>query len=64
MPYIENSVTLKLNLPTGTGEYAFSDPTAYWGSEHVSGVPIPPSALLLVSGLLGLVGFGWQRKRG
>ena len=26
-------------------------------------VPIPPSALLMGSGLLGLVGLGWRRKR-
>lgn len=26
-------------------------------------VPIPPTALLMGSGLLGLVGFGWRRKR-
>ncbi len=29
-----------------------------------SPVPIPPTALLLGSGLLGLVGLGWRRKRG
>jgi hypothetical protein len=28
-----------------------------------SDVPVPPSALLLGSGLLGLVGIGWRRKR-
>ena len=29
----------------------------------VAPVPIPPSALLLGSGLLGLIGLGWRRKR-
>jgi hypothetical protein len=28
-----------------------------------SAVPVPPSALLLGSGLLGLVGLGWKRKK-
>jgi hypothetical protein len=29
-----------------------------------SDVPLPPSALLLGSGLLGLLGFGWRRRQG
>jgi hypothetical protein len=32
-------------------------------NDPVSAVPIPPSALLLGSGLLGLVGLGWRRKQ-
>ncbi len=28
-----------------------------------SAVPIPPTALLLGSGLLGLVGLGWRRRK-
>ena len=38
------------------------DPCGYIG-EHPSGVPIPPSVLLLGSGLLGLVGLGWRREK-
>ncbi len=32
------------------------------GVTGTAAVPIPPSAFLLGSGLLGLVGFGWRRK--
>jgi hypothetical protein len=31
--------------------------------DNVQVVPIPPSALLLGSGLLGLVGLGWRRRK-
>jgi len=33
------------------------------GTEPTGAVPLPPSALLLGSGLLGLVGLGWRRGR-
>jgi hypothetical protein len=36
------------------------DPTGFVAERAV---PIPPTALLMGSGLLGLVGFGWRRKR-
>jgi hypothetical protein len=55
-----------LNLPEG--EYANltylstnAVQTSYSGS--MSPIPIPPSALLLGTGLLGLVGLGYRRKR-
>jgi len=35
----------------------------YVGSGNLTNVPLPPSALLLGSGLLGLAGLGWRRGR-
>ena len=36
--------------------------TSYSGSLSYV-VPIPPSALLLGTGILGLVGLGWRRRK-
>jgi hypothetical protein len=58
----------------GLGNYAFNtgfggDPTSGttdftpWIAVPDSKVPLPPSALLLGSGLLGLGALGWRRKR-
>jgi len=38
------------------------DPSQY--NRDAAVVPLPPSALLLGTGLLGLVGLGWRRRRG
>ena len=43
-------------------DYVNFNPSGYVG-EACNPIPIPPSALLMGSGLLGLVGLGWRRKR-
>jgi hypothetical protein len=43
----------------GSGQHLDIDNLRY----STSAVPLPPSALLLGSGLLGLVGFGWRRRK-
>lgn len=52
-------------VTTGTtvSDVVFSFGTTPGINVPVPGVPIPPSALLLGSGLLGLVGIGWRRKK-
>ena len=54
-----------------SGGFSFLYPTATCANSElhgcytgkVTGVPLPPSALLLGSGLLGLAGLGWRRKK-
>ena len=51
---------------TGGNQHAGLQPTDSFNFEadtdNVRAVPIPPSALLLGSGLLGLAGFGWRKR--
>ncbi len=48
---------------SGAGWSFVSFTTDGTGYARPSAVPIPPSALLLGSGLLGLVGLGWRRRK-
>jgi hypothetical protein len=47
------------NDPSISGA-TLADYTANWSNSQV---PLPPSALLMGSGLLGLVGLGWRRRK-
>ena len=48
---------------SGGGYYFLMDGFNYAASVPSTATPVPPTALLLGSGLLGLVGLGWRRKK-
>jgi hypothetical protein len=65
---LNNTVAVDLNGILGTGPWAFLWATAECANGpfeggSFTGVPLPPSALLLGSGLLGLAGMGWRRRK-
>jgi hypothetical protein len=65
---LNNTVTADLFSLLGTGPWSFVDASATCGNDvmegdFLTGVPLPPSAFLLGSGLLGLVGLGWRRRK-
>ncbi len=61
--FVLDEVDIVLHLPSALASYDITDVTFHYGTEAIPGVPIPASALLLGSGLLGLVGLGWRRKQ-
>jgi hypothetical protein len=52
-------ILYRIRYTDDSGNVTYSQLTA----EHTPAVPLPPSAMLLGSGLLGLVGLGWRRKQ-
>ena len=62
VPYTGNSVTLEF-AAFNLQEYSFSDES--WGLDNVSVavIPEPGTFALCAIGILGLVGYGWRRKR-
>ena len=61
-PFLYGPVDFVLSMPGVTAQSTATNVAFSFGTEP-STVPIPPSALLLGSGLLGLVGLGWRRKK-
>ncbi|MGO8762806.1 MAG: hypothetical protein ACLP2P_12110 [Desulfobaccales bacterium] len=66
--HLGNTVTIDLGTLLTSDPWSFVWGTATCGNGTVyafipSSVPLPPSALLLGTGLLGLVGLGWRRRQ-
>jgi hypothetical protein len=64
---VNKSVTFLLNIPVGE-ELIITNLHFWYGTGDVPcapppTVPVPPTALLLGSGLVGLVALGWRRKK-
>jgi len=62
-PFLFGPVSFNLSIP-GVNANTHVDYVLFsYGTTPGGQVPIPPSVLLLGSGLLGLVGLGWRRKK-
>lgn len=62
-PFLYGPVDFVLSIP-GVTELTTATNVVFSFGTKPSTVPIPPTALLLGTGLLGLVGLCWRRKRG
>jgi choice-of-anchor C domain-containing protein len=66
MGWVEKSFLFTATGTSTTLTFTSLDNTAYGpalDNVSVNAIPIPPSALLMGSGLLGLVGLGWRRRQ-
>ena len=63
-PFLNQTASFVLSIPGVNSGTGIESATFYFGTCPGDGVyvPIPPSALLLGSGLLGLVGLGWRKR--
>jgi hypothetical protein len=65
-PVLLTNADFYLTIPGVTDNTGVSSVTFSFGTTAGNNVdvPLPPSVLLLGSGLLGLVGLGWRRRKG